>query len=170
MIKVDETTGEVRVDAGYAAAMMTMLKPALEGIKQELERPGLPESLYDMLNKKRLSIETLINMFRGNRGGRDKSREDYYTGVLNEDDFFVSYVLLGENAEGDLLVWECDDEEIEELEQEMIDNGYVVNRYQVIPEFGYDLGLYWPATERQLEEYREQDEYFRNKLVAQGLI
>jgi hypothetical protein len=146
------------VDAGVAAFIIRTLKPILAEVMVELQRDDIPDLLKDTLHKKRLSIETILHIMRGNLSTKEKNRIDRETGQLRGSDIDLdTWILLADGPNGEEEVWVVDLDEVEATEGILVARGFGVERFQVIPHTGRQIPVFWPVIGEELEEWIRRD-------------
>src|SRR5690606_1427898 len=90
MLPTEETkTRVMTVDAGLAALIIRTIKPIIEEVRTEFERDDIPPLLKEVLMKKRLSLEMLVHILRGNKSAKQKFYEDKEHGHLTENEIDI---------------------------------------------------------------------------------
>lgn len=172
MVATRERSEVMTVDAGLAALIIRTIKPIIDAVRTEYERDDLPPYLKEVLMKKRLSLEMLVHILRGNKSAKQKFYEDKERGYPTENEIDVdTWVVHGSKpweTDGDVfsLVYgeEAADREVAELEAE----GYVTTKFRVVPYVGRDIEVFWPVVGEELEQYRKKDAEIQAYRASRG--
>lgn len=157
------------VDAGVAAFLIRTIRPILDEVLAEMERDDLPDLSRELLLKKRLSLEMLIHILRGNSKKREYVKQVRRTGQLHENEVDMATILvIADGPEGELEVIETDDDTVDAECEALEEVGYVTARYHVVPQTGHLIDVFWPILGDELVEQIEKDREVKAYLEAQA--
>lgn len=160
----------ISLDAGTCAFIIRTIKPIHAEVMKELERDDLPDLLRDTLLKKRLSLEMLVHILRGNSTKKEYNQRIRKTGQLHENEVdMASYLVVADGANGELEIVEADQNELDDEVQRFQDYGYVTTIYHVVPQTGHLVDLFWPVLDAEMAEWAEKDAEVKEYLERQDL-
>lgn len=153
-------TKPIIIDRGVAWFIQEQLDAIRQEIEKELTRDDLYEHVEAALRIKLNSLNTVIGLIRGERGG--KLNLDLHTEYL----VFAEFPQDQGEGEGDIELYEARDRaEALELAARAEEDEAITTLYQVIPETGATVLVFYPVGEEQnqpkddwvpLEERRAQ--------------
>lgn len=158
LTKEREGTRVMTVDAGVAAFIIRTIKPIIEEVRTEFERDDIPPLLKEVLMKKRLSLEMLVHVLRGNKSSKQKYLEDKEQGHLTENEIDVDqWIVIARNphsGDEDLFSHVYSEDAARAEQFELQSEGYEVELMRVVPHIGRDIEVFWPVEGEELEEWR----------------
>ena len=124
----------VVIDRGLSLLVVGVLVNLRQQIEREMDRTDLTPYMWSTLKAKYDAISKVFRMFEGR--------------PLNKIHDWVDpeYLLVAEFDDDSIDIKEAFDAgEANELETALVEDGAVVNRYRVYPEYGTDTTLFYPV-------------------------